>query len=181
MEREPPSGRGRDTDPRFVLPAQTRAALATPLGRVLGSREAVAEGRRAACLALVGDVTTDTFVEAGVLPRLMVVDHRTKRRPSALRSGEKLKSSALVRVQASNPPGVITWGLWRAVAEAYGRSGSTLVEVEGEEDLAALPAIALAPPGGLVCYGQPDAGVVVVKADEARGFVTRLLKKMEVS
>ena len=39
------------------------------------------------------------------------------------------------------------------------------IVVEGEEDLATLPAILYAPPGSVVVYGQPDEGSVLVKVN----------------
>jgi len=40
--------------------------------------------------------------------------------------------------------------------------------VRGEEDLAALPAILLAPEGSVVLYGQPDEGVVFVSITKSK-------------
>jgi uncharacterized protein (UPF0218 family) len=42
--------------------------------------------------------------------------------------------------------------------------GKGKIIVEGEEDLAALPALMLAPEGALVLYGQPGEGIVAVRA-----------------
>jgi uncharacterized protein (UPF0218 family) len=54
------------------------------------------------------------------------------------------------------------------------------VEVEGEEDLAAILAILMAPEGAKVLYGMPGQGMVVVTVDpESRGKARALLDLME--
>ena len=53
--------------------------------------------------------------------------------------------------------------------------------VDGEEDLLVLVAVAFAPLGGLVVYGQPGEGLVVVRVTaEKRGEAWELLKGMEI-
>jgi Uncharacterized protein conserved in archaea len=55
-----------------------------------------------------------------------------------------------------------------------------MIIVDGEEDLAALSAIFLAPENTKVIYGMPDEGVVVVDSSDSKEKVKKLLKKMEV-
>ena len=40
--------------------------------------------------------------------------------------------------------------------------------VKGEEDLAALPAIAMAPLSSVIIYGLPDKGAVLVRVTESK-------------
>jgi uncharacterized protein (UPF0218 family) len=47
------------------------------------------------------------------------------------------------------------------------KQGPVCIEVDGEEDLASLAAISLAPGGVTVIYGLPNKGVVVVDATTA--------------
>ena len=55
------------------------------------------------------------------------------------------------------------------------------VVVDGEEDLLVLVAVLYAPVGGLVVYGQPGEGVVVVRVTEAkRAEALGILKGMEI-
>jgi uncharacterized protein (UPF0218 family) len=52
--------------------------------------------------------------------------------------------------------------------------------VKGEEDLAALPAIAMAPLSSVVIYGLPDEGAVVVKVtQDKKKEIQSLINKME--
>jgi len=53
--------------------------------------------------------------------------------------------------------------------------------VRGEEDLAAVPAMLMAPEGSAVLYGQPDQGVVLVqitesKKEEIRDLLTKIIE-----
>ncbi len=80
-----------------------------------------------------------------------------------------------------NPPGCISDDLWSAIETAYKflEKGSLRIEVMGEEDLAALPAIFLAPRDVTVIYGLPDRGVVVVKVvEENKRKAKEILDKM---
>ena len=68
-----------------------------------------------------------------------------------------------------NPPGCITNELWNSIDNSYKKISKkrVIIEVDGEEDLATLPAILLAPNRDVtIIYGMPDKGVVVVKAIE---------------
>ncbi|HVL49594.1 MAG TPA: DUF359 domain-containing protein [Candidatus Thermoplasmatota archaeon] len=170
----------------YVLPPALRSALAKPMGPVLTTEAALAavEGH---LLVAVGDVVTRTFLERGLRPALMVVDGKTHRTRPVDDVGALAKDARLVRV--ANPPATITRALWDAVADALAPDAparaaaatrGTLVHVDGEEDLAVLPALALAPEGARVAYGQPNEGVVVVTVNEAsRARARELLKAME--
>lgn len=169
----------------YRLPDELRAELARPLGPVLPDAAGVARAERATFVVAVGDVTTERLLAAGVVPRLAVVDHKTKRTtatPEVLPHVEALERRGAVVVRVANPPAVVTDALWDAVAVALAGAvggATTVIVVDGEEDLAALPAVALAPKGAVVCYGQPDRGMVVVEVDETvRAQVREYLSKM---
>lgn len=163
----------------YRLPELLRAQLARPLGPVLPSHEASQQARKARVLCSVGDATTAAFLEEGLKPRVMVVDNKTKRGPfpQAVR-GRVAPGTPIVQVK--NSAATISEELWQAVASAMARKEPTLIEVDGEEDLAALPCVLLAPPGAVVAYGQPDQGIVLLNVDDAaRERVRVLLKQME--
>lgn len=164
----------------YKLPTSLRQTLATPFGPVHQTREAVGAARAARIVVAVGDVVTQTFLDHGILPRLMVVDGVTQR-------GTKVEAAlhglprGVRQVRARNPPAEITHELVEAIERALESDDSTVITVQGEEDLAALPAMILAPDGALVCYGQPHEGVVVVVVTSAvRERAKDILKQMEV-
>jgi uncharacterized protein (UPF0218 family) len=165
----------------YRLPERLRAELAKPLGSVLPPAEAVPRARRAKALATVGDVTTATMLGEGLSPRVMVVDNRTKRGAVPVHVREQVREGTPI-VQVRNEPATISEELWQAVAAAWSARAPTLIEVQGEEDLATLPAVLLGPSQGVVAYGQPDQGIVLLTIDDAaRGRVRDLLKHMEGS
>lgn len=68
----------------------------------------------------------------------------------------------------------------RALREGLAREEPTTILVEGEEDLVALPAIAVAPEGAHVVYGQPGEGMVHVDVtDDHRREMRDLLERFE--
>ena len=53
--------------------------------------------------------------------------------------------------------------------------------MDGEEDLAVLPAVILAPQGAIVIYGMPNTGLVIITVnDEHRRNALAIVEKMEV-
>jgi uncharacterized protein (UPF0218 family) len=73
------------------------------------------------------------------------------------------KHKGFTEISVDNPAGVITEDLIDAVGNALKSDEHVRIFVRGEEDLAAVPAILMAPEGSAVLYGQPDEGVVLVK------------------
>ena len=131
-------------------------------------------------LVTVGDIVTYHVLEAGGVPDLALVDERTKRATVDDEVSDAVTDDRFDRVvTVSNPPATLTAALLEAIVTGLG-DGTTLVRVDGEEDLAALPAIAAARDGASVLYGQPDEGVVHVTVDdEVRERVSALLEAMD--
>lgn len=146
------------------LPEANRAAFKDPLGPIFTDEDAVIE-RAGEPLIAIGDIVAASLIEAGRRPDVAVVDGLTKRRPIDDATAATLASIERTIV-ARNPAGTITRSMVDALLEAIDAEGPTKVHVDGEEDLAVLPAVLAAPPGASVVYGQPDAGMVLVDVDE---------------
>jgi len=117
------------------------------------------EPERGRPLAAVGDYTASHLLRRGYRPHLIVVDCVVERR-----SVDCLQPPPGYRVaRASNPRGCITWSAWRIVAEAW-RGPPTIIYVDGEDDLVAIPVIIEAPDDAVVAYGIPWAGMATVEA-----------------
>ncbi len=114
-------------------------------------------------LISVGDVTTFHLLNHGIIPDILLVDDRTKRGPASDRVVVGTKHKGFTEISVDNPAGVITEDLIDAVGNALRTDENVRIFVRGEEDLAAVPAILMAPEGSAVLYGQPDEGVVLVK------------------
>ncbi|MCX2820032.1 MAG: hypothetical protein ACI9QA_001000 [Methanobacteriota archaeon] len=160
--------------PALVLPEEMRSELKEPMGEV--SPE-VDEERLTGRVVAVGDMVTYHLLGAGVVPDVAVVDGRTEREDvdeEVVERWSRMEVTALVE----NEPGTVSDALVDALGDAYAEGG--LVEVEGEEDLAVLPAVALASEGDTVIYGQPGEGIVYVEVDDdSRGYVLDLLSRMD--
>lgn len=163
----------------YRLPESMREELKKPLGIVADTKDLEKFLTKSYIVVAVGDITTITLYEKNYIPDIAVVDFKTKRKNSE----ELKKKICAVKspvIKVNNPAGSITDELWRAVATAYSR-GKTRIEVNGEEDLATLPCIFLAPENGIVIYGLPDIGMVVVNATkEKRKEIGQILKRMVV-
>lgn len=168
---------GGDAEPLLSLPPELRSALKDPMGPIETDAETLLE-RVDGPLIAVGDVVTYHFLEADRQPDVVVVDGRTKRREVDEEIRETVTSGASLEV--TNPPADVTAALVRALLDALAAEKPTTILVEGEEDLAVLPAIVAAPDGATVVYGQPDEGMVrVCVTEEIRAEIRSLLEEFD--
>jgi uncharacterized protein (UPF0218 family) len=68
-------------------------------------------------------------------------------------------------VRVINPAGTLTPELYN-IFETIKIPAKIIVE--GEDDLATLPAVLTAPIGSIVAYGQPNEGMILVEVDEQK-------------
>nr|WP_319374432.1 GTP-dependent dephospho-CoA kinase family protein [uncultured Methanobacterium sp.] len=128
-------------------------------------------------LISVGDITTQNLQKAGLIPHLGIIDNVVERKPAAY---DVVYDNVTLNVK--NPPGVITDQLQETIRKAFQliETGfKVLILVDGEEDLAAIPCILMAPSGSLVLYGQPGEGLVVCEVDKVINKVKKLKSKLE--
>ncbi len=161
----------------YKLPGYLRNELRKPLGKILNEKEML-EKIKNKKVTSVGDVVTLTMYEKGIIPDLGIVDFKSMRKMS-YNLKEKISMMKAEIVKVDNPPGTITDKMWNAIKEAYNRDEPTRIEVNGEEDLAALACIFLAPRDTVVVYGLPEKGVVAVNVtEEKKQLVGKILEKM---
>ncbi|MFB6310691.1 MAG: GTP-dependent dephospho-CoA kinase family protein [Salinirussus sp.] len=129
-------------------------------------------------LITIGDVVTYHLIKGGQVPKVAVVDERTQRGSidQEITAGiTGFDRSIAVRNQAAT----LSAELLTALAEAISSPETVVLEVEGEEDLATLPALLAAPDGASIVYGQPDEGMVLVPVNATtRGRARDLLQRM---
>ena len=168
------------------LPDDLRGAFKEPLGPVFtGTDDLLAAADRAAAdagharapLVAVGDVVTFHLLEAGRTPDVALVDGKTEREAVDEAVERVVTSPDAVRVD--NQPATLSRDLLTALRAALASPDPVTIHVDGEEDLAALPAVLALPDGGGVVYGQPGEGMVLVVADaesreRARDLFVRL-------
>ncbi|AKH98450.1 GTP-dependent dephospho-CoA kinase family protein [Halanaeroarchaeum sulfurireducens] len=149
-----------------TLPESARGEFKDPLGPVFQDADALLDSAGTPIVA-VGDVVTYHLAQSGVTPQVAVVDGISEREPVSDDIERGLPESDR-RVTVTNPPGTITESLLLALDAALDAEASTLIQVDGEEDLATLPAVLLAPEGASVVYGQPGEGMVRGDVTHAR-------------
>jgi uncharacterized protein (UPF0218 family) len=158
----------------IVLPESLRPLFRKPFGVLYEGvggdavRSSVKDLDNPTKLISVGDVTTFHLLESNIIPDILIVDDRTKRAPASSQVVYGTKHQGFVEIAVDNPAGVITEELISVIWDALVSDRNVRIFVNGEEDLAALPAMMMAPIGSVVMYGQPDKGVMLVRITESK-------------
>ncbi len=160
------------------LPESERHRFKDPLGPLFTDAEALLEAAGRPIVS-VGDVVTAHLGRVGYTPQVAIVDDRTEREVVEAGVIEDRPPAERV-VELANPAATITAELVDAIDAGLAGDEPTRIEVDGEEDLAVLPAILLAPDGATVVYGQPGAGMVAVGVGrESRETCLELLSHLD--
>lgn len=162
----------------FKLNSQLNKELKHPLGRLYSALPSTLKSSK--IIATVGDISTLNVFNALREPDLSIVDYKTRRSNDLNENDLKIiKTIGTSTINVANSPGTISKELWNAIEEAFSTEGSTRIIVDGEEDLATLPVVALAPDDTSVVYGQPDEGIVIITVNSAtRKRAKSFLKRM---
>ena len=164
---------GDADDVLLILPDEHRVEFKDPLGEIYTDADELLKVAGEPIIA-VGDVVTKTLLDAGHPPHVAVVDGYTEREPVDSEVREQTRSIDRV-IEVANPAGAITSALAEALVMAMDDPVPVRIEVDGEEDLAVIPAILAAPIGATVVYGQPGEGMVAVAVTVDRREETRRL------
>ncbi|GAA0312383.1 GTP-dependent dephospho-CoA kinase family protein [Halarchaeum salinum] len=141
-----------------TLPKSARASFKEPLGPVFTDAHELLDGAGEPIVA-VGDVVSAHLGRAGVTPHVTVVDGKTERETVADAVLADIPETPRT-VTVASEPGTLSAELVAALRDAIDAEGPTRIEVKGEEDLATVPAVLLAPADATVVYGQPGEGMV---------------------
>ncbi|VVB73698.1 Uncharacterised protein [uncultured archaeon] len=150
-----------------TVPDMVKKIVKNPLGKVYSQsgilamlrRQRIGRGR----IIAVGDATGSFLVSRRIWPKVWIYDGKEYRK----RVDYTLPIPTHI---VSNPKGRITHSMRAAIDDALKSRSRSRIYVQGEEDMAALYAIAVAK-GNLVLYGQPKKGIVAVRvgAKEQKG------------
>ncbi|MCL2863855.1 MAG: DUF359 domain-containing protein [Methanimicrococcus sp.] len=158
----------------FDLPVELRPRLKKPYGTLYpGNHPSIIDQIKdrldESSVIAVGDVTTYNLFKAGTRPRLCFIDQCTKRTAVSKSISAVTSRTDYVNIYVTNPAGMISGELVLAIKEALKSPEEHIcIWVDGEEDLATIPVIALCDVGSFVLYGQPDEGLVCVKVTEEK-------------
>ena len=160
------------------LPEDLREELARPIGRLVSAWSLRKHLGNSPRTIAVGDVVTITLLQMKFEPDVAVFDYKTQRSED-YKAKERIAKMSGRLVKVDNPPAKITRALWKAVKDAVNADDRVKIEVVGEEDLAALVAIATAPEGAHVIYGLPKKGLMIVEVNrETRALAAAAVRKM---
>jgi uncharacterized protein (UPF0218 family) len=166
---------------KYILPDDLRDKLKEPLGILVNERDLFKLIKEEKYIVSVGDQVTYTLLKNNIEPAFCIIDFKIKRNQYSDEIKKVIQSFGKRHVIIKNPQKFITNDLWEAIESAYLNIGKDAlrIEIEGEEDLAALPAILLAPRDVTIIYGLPNKGVVIVKAIEKnKKKVKEILNRM---
>lgn len=150
------------------LPPEARPLLKRPLGKLFTNTAAAVEHLQRLHpirLIAVGDVVAVELLAAGLRPDIVVVDFKVMQAPVDDKTRRAIDAHEVRIVRVRNPAGTVTPELYSAFESIQ---LPAKIIVEGEEDLATLPAVLIAPIGSVVAYGQPNEGVVLVEVSEQK-------------
>jgi cytidyltransferase-like protein len=161
----------------LVLPESLRSLLQQPLAKILDEVPEKIDGVKAVA---IGDITVQKFNQKNVNQFLSIVDFFVQRKPQFHEFSELgFKDQEAERV--NNPHGTITPQLFGAIQKAFETKNKKIIFVDGEEDLAFLPAMLIAPLGFLVFYGQPNQGLVGVEVtEESKERIYQIISQFEI-
>ena len=160
-----------------ILPEDKRDVFKKPIGRDFKEEEII-KLDKGSKLVTVGDVVSLVVRKHGVVPFLSIYDGMTERHRMTEFSS-MVEENRWDLIEVRNPPKMITAELLEAVKNAF--EGKThIIKVEGEEDLATVACMALAPYGTNIEYGWPGKGMKLVTTSEpVRNEAITLIEMME--
>lgn len=167
----------------LVMPDNMREELSQPLGNLLvhmDDQRASWGRNQGSVIISVGDHTAKTLLDAGVVVSFIIIDNMVNRKAYTQLQPYLVKLRAPTRSVVSGPGYISHEAI--AVIHAWAKDPrkQIVLEISGEEDLLTLPAIAYAPVGSVLYYGQPGKGLVeVMITAEKKMYVHELLRKFE--
>jgi pantetheine-phosphate adenylyltransferase len=173
------------------LPRKLRSTFREPFGFVIpaeagsinkGMKKAlnIIKSKRLEPAICVGDVVTSSILKLGQTPKLSIVDLKVMRKVRYKRVSEIGPITDLPRYKVTNPSGSITRKLTKSIHQALSKKIKSVIQVKGEEDLAVLPCVLLAPLNSAVIYGHFQHGVIVVEvSEEKKSEALKLLQQLK--
>ena len=146
-----------------------------PLGKLyVDFEDAIPKIKEVNFLISVGDQTTKNLLDNDLIPNLGIIDNRIQRKDH---DHDIIRTENILK--ADNPAGTITKDLWETIEKAISLTlednQHRIIEVKGEEDLAVLPCLLIAPEDAVILYGQPNEGLVYVNVCEAKDRAKELM------
>ena len=164
----------------LFLPEDLRQEFKKPFGELLSDANGLPKNKDDLIIT-VGDVTTKAFNERSIGQNLSIIDFKVERKQKFFNITELGFSKHENVIKVNNPAGFITKNLFRGLSEIFTEDiKETILQINGEEDLAVLPLILLVPLNTIIYYGQPHEGLVrVLVSEEAKNKAYNLILKLK--
>jgi pantetheine-phosphate adenylyltransferase len=146
----------------LILPKTLRSVLQKPWGEILNEIPENIDGSKT---IVVGDATAQKFNQQKVGQFLSIVDFLIHREIKFHQLSELGFDGQNVQ-KINNPHGMVTPELIQAVKGAFNQKVKAVILIDGEDDLAVLPVLLIAPLGFSIFYGQPDEGLAEILVTE---------------
>jgi len=164
-----------------VLPNNIRHLLKEPVGQLVNERELINLLRSEKYIVSIGDIVTYTILKNEIKPIICIIDFKTRRGKCSSDIVKTIKSFGKKNILIKNPAGTISDELWDIIEKSLKNyeNISLRIEIDGEEDLASLAVVYLAPSDVTIIYGLPDKGVLIIKpTSENKRKAKQILDKM---
>jgi len=164
-----------------VLPNNIRHLLKEPVGQLVNERELINVLRSEKYIVSIGDIVTYTILKNEIKPIICIIDFKTRRGKCSSDIVKIIKSFGKKNILIKNPSGTISDELWDILKDSLKnyKNISLRIEIDGEEDLASLAVVYLAPSDVTIIYGLPDKGVLIIKpTSENKRKAKQILDKM---
>lgn len=146
----------------LVLPENLRFALQKPWGQIINE---IPNDLDASKVVVVGDATAEKFNLKNIGQFLSIIDFLINREIKFNQVSEMGFNDQQI-LQVKNPAGAIAPELFKAIQATFENKVPAIIKIDGEDDLAVLPVLLIAPLGFSIFYGQPNEGLVNVPVTE---------------
>lgn len=165
----------------YVISDEIKRELRKVIGKLIEDENVLfREVKKRNFIVSIGDMVGYSLLKEKIKPRILIVDFKHRRRKINEEMKKMIEEFGDERIYVNNPPSIITDDLIKSIEVAYKKSKNRniLLIINGEEDLASLITIYLAPPGATVIYGLPDKGVVLIDVtDKEKEIVKKTLER----
>ncbi len=147
------------------MPQSLRSEFKKAYGEIFSSVDNIEKLVENKLVITVGDIISYNMIKAGYKPKLIIFDKRVNKQPTPIQVRAALETFEGKTFHVRNPPSGVTEELQSAIRKALDIQGNVKIFVDGEEDMAFLPAVLECNIGDAVLYGFFDKGFVLTNVD----------------